>query len=231
MRGLLSVAAIVVSLGLAGVGHAAVYLVDFGPSSGPTTSGFINAPTTPASIPFNTVTSPTYTLGSGVTLSLAGVNNYDLGNTANPLVTDGFFVNTGTGTSTYTIAGLSPGSVVSVYGINAWDGGGRAAFASFNGGSFVDLAHTPDFTSGSGLPGTSPTLSDFTLVASNVLAVGTSLSGVISWTDGVTTRVEGQIGGMAIVVSVPEPASISTVGLIASATLIRRRRFANRAAA
>jgi hypothetical protein len=228
MRGTVcAVAAFVASLFLSGVGRAATYLIDFGPSSGQPTSGYINAPTSPATVPFNTVTSPTYTLGGGVTLSLSGVNNYSLGNAANPLVTDGFFVNSGTGSSTYTITGLAPGSVVSVYGINAWDGNGSAAFASFNGGALVDLSHTPEFTSASGLPGTSPTLSDFTLIGGNVVAVGTSLSGVIDRTNGVITRGEGQIGGMAIVISVPEPATATALGLAGCFVLIRRRR-ANR---
>jgi hypothetical protein len=60
-------------------------------TSGPATSGYNSTPTSPGTIVINTVTSPTYSLGDGITLSLTGVNNYDLGNVNNPLVTDGFF--------------------------------------------------------------------------------------------------------------------------------------------
>jgi hypothetical protein len=64
---------------------------------------------------------------------------------------------------------------------------------SFDGGAFVDLSHSPDFTSASNLRAQARHLSNFTLIASNASRVGTSLSGVISRTDGVEiTRGEGQ---------------------------------------
>src|SRR5688572_28993033 len=148
---LVALAGISLSAFAVSAANAATYKLDFGPDGSPATAGYVTTAT--SSIPFNSITSPTYDLGGGAALSFTSVNNYNLGNADNPLVTDGLFVNSAAPAGNFTISGLDEGDLVTLYAINAWDGAGRAAFVSLDGGSYVDSGGGHDYTSASGQPG------------------------------------------------------------------------------
>ncbi len=85
----------------------------------------------------NTQTDPDpYDLGpgSGVTLDFSTVGTWSSQSATNPLTTDGLFANNGTPV-TFNLAGLAPGSTVSLYAIRGWD---RGALVSF--GSGIDIS-------------------------------------------------------------------------------------------
>lgn len=173
----------------------------------------------------NTTAATSFNIGSGVTLSFTNIGCYNTGNATQPLTTDGFY-NTGNGVnSTFTLSGLTPGSTVTLYATDAWDGAGRAAYVSLGGGAYADTA------TGNQNPGSSTNSNDFTLVAQDVAAPTGTLTGMFGPTNGTDSRgAEAQIGAFIIQVntpaSVPEPSSIalSALGLTGLASWVLRRR-------
>lgn len=203
----------------AGSASAELFYLDFGATGQPVATGFQAADNT---VGFNTVENPVFTLGTVGTLTINGVNNYGFANTSNPLVTDGFFTAT---TATFDITGLAAGTKVTLYAIEAWDNDARAGYVSLGGNTPVSSATAAADGNGGTLPGTSPTIADFNLIASEVVAdLSGTVSGTISVTDGTTTVVEAQIGGFIIETIVPEPASIVLAGLGSLAVLGRRKK-------
>lgn len=201
------------------------YKADCGPTTGPVAAGW-TGPT--ANVPFHALSRPVFDFGGGVQLAFTSdVDNYSLANAANPVITDGLFVNSGTGPGTFEITGLTPGDKLTLYAIHAWDGNGAAAFVSLAGLPAVDTATADGIVWNSDpLPdyAADPQPQDMVLVAQDVV-VGPSgsVSGYFSYTDGVTSRFEGQLGGLLFeVTSVPEPASSAM--LIGGLAIVIRRR-------
>ena len=163
---------------------------------------------------FFTPEAESWSLGNGLTLAFASVNNYDFSTTTQPLTDGGLFVAGGT-TSAFTLSGLAVGSTVTLYAIDAWDQGGSAATITF-GGQTVSTAGSNDngWNGSPAAPGTTPSVSDFTLIASSVVVGGTgTLSGLLSGANGGAG--EGQLGGFIIQITpaaVPEPSTWAMLG-------------------
>ena len=185
---------------------------------------------TPAEIgvSLTTVDPAPIALGDGISLDVNGaVRTWSgTGDSGNPLDDDGWLAfgdSSGltVANATFELTGLTPGSLVTMYGISAWDGAGRAGLISFGGGPIVDL------NTSSNAAGASPIIpTDFALVASNVLVPGT---GILSGSIYEDEADEGQFGGFVFEITtfeapVPEPSSITLLGLGMGLILARRKR-------
>ena len=153
--------------------------------------------------------------GSGITLDFSSVGSWENNTPGQPLAGDGLYVANGA-PATYTLAGLAPGSTVSVYAIRGWN---RGAQLSFDGGALVS-------TQSDNQGGLTPTVADFFLIGTATVPAGGSLSGMFTAN---ANGDEGQLGGMIIQISaVPEPSSVALVfcGSALVAFLWYRRRIA-----
>ena len=203
------------------------YFLDIQPSGQPIADSFQEI-TYGASLT-NSGNVGSFALGNGLSISFSGVfRSFGFNNASNPLTTDGWLIDsninggaevdgvTPSDTATFTLSGLTAGDTVTMYGTQGWDGDGRAAFISFGGSTFIDLAGGTDDT------GTTVALSELQLIASDILVAGSeSLDGIIQ-NQG---RPEGQFGGFAFVVtSVPEPSSYALLaGLAALCVVVTKR--------
>lgn len=98
----------------------------------------------------------------------------------------------------FTISGLPPGSLVTLYGMCAWNGDGRAGFLSLGNSDMVDLK------GGTEPVAKSTSFDSFVQVASKLkLGADGKLEGVFSNSDGSKPRPEGQLAGIVLVVETP----------------------------
>lgn len=151
------------------------------------------------------------TLNKNYTLQFNGTYGLWSGsaNPAQPLTSDGWYYQING--NTFTLSGLLPGDTVSLWATLAWDGAGRAGRISFDGGPTNSLA------TGNIAAGTAPGKTDMVLVASSVIATGSSLSGQFV----LPISGEGQFGGFILQVqSIPEP-SVMLLLLLGSAVTLR----------
>lgn len=168
---------------------------------------------------FNTLEAESWTLAPGITLSFDSINNYTIGSATNPVIADGLFTSL---SSTFVLSGLTPGSTVTLYAIDAWDGTARAAAVSFGGGALVSTGTAPNDGAGGSTPGLNVGPENMVLIASNVVVGGDgSLSGLVT-SNGFQ---EGQLGGFIIqVTAVPEPSTWLLLGFGAAVVLVLRVR-------
>ena len=98
----------------------------------------------------------------------------------------------------FTISGLPPGSLVTLYAIGAFNGDGRAGYVSLGNADMVDIK------GGIEPPAKSKSFESFTSIAEKV-KVGTDgkLGGIFSNSDGSKSRAEGQLAGVVLVVETP----------------------------
>jgi hypothetical protein len=169
----------------------------------------------------------TPTAGTNVgayTFSIDHVGVYDNGAGATePLIASGFYT-FGNGNSgldhAFSLSGLNPGDVVSLYAVAAWDGNGRGAYVVFgNSGAGGVQAQTL------GDPGTAPTLANFTLIGTGTAGAGGILQGTLNGAAGAYTTPdgtgvsfvdgqEGQVGAFVFdIAPVPEPSTFAMLGL------------------
>lgn len=198
----LAVLALIVGLSAARAGTL-TYQVDFGPANSPLAEGFEGGelPT------LEPVTDPAFSIspvGGGPLIEVAfkgQVSGYSLGDETKPLTTDGVFTvhskHEEPTTVDFVITGLPSGAKVTVSGIEAWNGKGRAAYMSVGDSGMVDLA-------GPEPEADPPVPAEFVVIGEN-LEVGPdgTLKGTFSNTDGEKFRPEGQCGGLRIVVETP----------------------------
>jgi hypothetical protein len=98
----------------------------------------------------------------------------------------------------FTITGLPPGSLVTLYGMCAWNGDERAGFLSLGNSDMVDLK------GGAEPQAKSTSFDSFVQVASRLKAgADGKLEGVFSNSDGSKPRPEGQLAGIVLVVETP----------------------------
>ena len=98
----------------------------------------------------------------------------------------------------FTISGLPPGSLVTLYAIGAFNGDGRAGFVSLGNSDLVDIK------GGIEPAAKSKSFESFTLVAEKVkVGADGKLGGIFSNSDGSKPRAEGQLAGIVLVVETP----------------------------
>lgn len=203
----------VLIFGISAFAGTLTYRLDFGPAASPVAEGFASGEV--ASLV--ETTDPTFSVpddcGSHpIEISFQGaIGGFSLGNAAKPLTTDGIYsfkappeegveapatnelMEIG-----FVISGLPPNSLVTFYGMSAWDGEGRAAYLSLGESGPVDIGTSTEPKAGDCGTGS------FTLVAQNekVGADGT-LRGIFSNSDGSQPRVESQWGAFVLSVETP----------------------------
>ena len=124
------------------------------------------------------------------------------GDPANPLTTDYIYTfqnNPDEPTNVgFTISGLPPGSLVTLYAIGALNGEGRAGFLSLGNSGLVDIQ------GGTEPEAISKSFGSFTQIAAK-LKVGADgkLGGIFSNSDGAKPRPEGQLAGLVLIVETP----------------------------
>ena len=134
--------------------------------------------------------------GSSYNFSFDHVGAYDNGNSAQPLTRSGFY-NFGNLTNThgFTLAGLIPDQAVTLYACAGWDGNGAGGYVVFgDSGTSGVKAQTI------GNPGTSPTLSNLTLIGTATADATGMVAGTLNGSGGVNTASEGQVGGFIFAV-------------------------------
>lgn len=159
--------------------------------------------------------------GLGYNFSIDNVGVYDNGNAAESLTRSGFYTfGDNANEHSFTLSGLTAGESVNLYASAAWDGNGRGGYVVFgNSGASGVQAQTI------GDPGTSPTLSNLTLIGTAIVDGTGVLQGTLNGAGGVGSASEGQVGGFVFAIaSVPEPGTLALVGLGAAAMLTFRRR-------
>lgn len=180
------------------------YKLDFGTATSPVAEGF-QAGEAPS---LQSTCDPCFDVAdekgaNAVTISFKGaIGGYSLGDASKPLTTDGIYTFDNKPDEPtnieFSVSCLPVGSLVTFYGVSAWNADGRAACLSFGDSGMVDLA-------GSTEPGAGTTSFDaFVLVAARQ-KVGTDgrLNGIFSNSDGSKSRAEGQWGGLILVVETP----------------------------
>ena len=139
------------------------------------------------------------------------IGGFSLGDESKPLTTDGIYTfkkKAGEGADPaasdepinidFVIGGLPPGSLVTFYGMSAWNGDGRAAFLSLGGSGMVDLAGSKEPPPGAASP------DKFVLVVEKQkVGADGKLPGVFSNSDGSKPRAEGQWGALILIVERP----------------------------
>ncbi|MFZ4774743.1 MAG: hypothetical protein ACOYM3_05235 [Terrimicrobiaceae bacterium] len=180
------------------------YKLDFGTATSPLADGFQvgEAPSLQSTCdPCFDVTDEKG--GNPVTISFTGaIGAYSLGNAEKPLTTDGIYTFENKPDEPtnieFTISCLPVGSLVTFYGMNAWNGDGRAAYLSFGDSGMVDLAGSTEPQAGA------TNFDAFILVAAKQkVGADGKLTGVFSNSDGSKSRAEGQWGGLVLVVETP----------------------------
>jgi hypothetical protein len=193
--------------------------LDFTHSGGPVTAGYTgvngnflaNTPTTGATV-------------GAYTFSIDNVASYDNGSGATePLTASGFFT-FGNGNSgldhAFSLSGLNPGDVVTLYAVAAWDGNGRGGYVVFgnSGANGVQAQTIPD-------PGTAPTLANYTVIGTGTAGGSGILQGTLNGAAGAYTTAngtgtsfvdgqEGQVGAFVFdIAPVPEPSTFAMLGL------------------
>ncbi len=138
-----------------------------------------------------------------------GVGGFSLGDEGKPLTTDGIYTFKKAPEADapatdeainipFVISGLPPGSLVTLYGVNAWNAEGRAAYVSLGDSGLVDLAPSTEPKFGASA------LDTFVLIAAKQKAgADGKLAGVFSNSDGSAPRAEGQWGGLVLIVETP----------------------------
>ncbi|MCW1915616.1 PEP-CTERM sorting domain-containing protein [Luteolibacter sp. GHJ8] len=193
--------------------EAVVLQLDFGSSTSPVATG-----TTAATGNFlsNTPTASVSNIeGTGITFSIENVGVFSFDNATEPLTTDGFYTfGNNENSHNFTLSGLAPGSIVTLYAVAAWDGNPRGAQVTFGG--------TTAQAQVVGTPGTTPTLANYTLIGTAVANGSGVVSGFIAGAHLDDPTCEGQVGAFAFNL-VPEPSS-SLLGLIGLGALILRRK-------
>ena len=187
------------------------YKLDFGTPTSPVAEGFQAGEVPSLQEEVDPVFSVTDAKGANpIAISFKGsVGGFSLGDEGKPLTTDGIYTfkkkNDEAAAATedptnidFVIGGLPAGSLVTLYGMNAWNGAGRAAFLSLGDSGMVDLAESTEPPAGSASPDT------FVLVAAKQKAgADGKLAGVFSNSDGSKPRAEGQWGGLILLVERP----------------------------
>jgi len=148
--------------------------------------------------------------GLGYNFSISHVACFDNGNAAEPLTESGFYTyGDNANDHTFSLSGLTAGTSVSLYSCAAWDGNGRGGYVVFgdSGAGGVQAQTIGD-------PGTSPTLSNLTLIGTATVDNTGILQGTLNGAGGVGSATEGQLGGVVFeITSVPEPGSPALAGL------------------
>jgi len=189
------------------------YKLDFGTPTSPVAEGFQAGEVASLQETPDPVFSVTDEKGANpIEISFKGsIGGFSLGDESKPLTTDGIYTfkkkaEEGADAAApdepinidFVISGLPAGSLVTLYGMSAWNGDGRAAFLSLGGSGMVDLAGSKEPAHGSASPDT------FVLVATKLkVEAGGKLVGVFSNSDGSQPRAEGQWGGLILIVERP----------------------------
>jgi len=137
--------------------------------------------------------------GSGYNFTFGHAGSYDNGNSGESLTRSGFY-NFGNITTThpFTLTGLIPGQAVSLYACAGWNGNGTAATVVF-GDSGPSGKHALTV----GDPGTSPTLSNLTLIGRATVDVTGAVTGSMNGYGGAGAANEGQLGGFVFAIEAP----------------------------
>lgn len=190
-----------------------IYKLDFGTPSSPVAEGFQAAEIPSLQETLDPVFGVTDEKGRNpIEIRFKGsIGGFSLGDESKPLTTDGIYTfkkkaEEGADATApdepinidFVISGFPAGSLVTFYGVNAWNGAGRAAFLSLGDSGMVDLAESTEPPAGSASPDT------FVLVAAKQKAgADGKLAGVFSNSDGSKPRAEGQWGGLILLVERP----------------------------
>ena len=189
------------------------YKLDFGTANSPVAEGFQAG----EAVSLQETSDPVFQVAdekgaNSLQIAFQGaIGGFSLGDESKPLTTDGIYTFKkpaveGMDASApdeainipFAISGLPAGSLVTLYGVNAWNAEGRAAFVSLGDSGMVDLAASTEPKPGS------TAFDSFTLIAAKQ-KVGTDgkLAGVFSNSDGSAPRAEGQWGGLILIVETP----------------------------
>lgn len=213
MRGMICPPVFVVALAVSAFGGPSTYKLDFGTATSPVAEGFQAGEAPSLQETCDPVFSVTDDKGANpVEISFKGaVGGFSLGDEGKPLTTDGIYTfkkraEEGADAQApddpinidFVISGLPAGSLVTFYGVNAWNGAGRAAYVSLGGSGMVDLAESSEPK-----PGTSATDSFVLIASKQKVGADGKLAGVFSNSDGSKARAEGQWGGLILVVETP----------------------------
>ena len=174
--------------------------LDFAPNNGtiqPAPSGFTKVESGASLAAMANYNWPSVA-GSIYTLSISNISQYNTGNAAEPLATDGFYKFGGVNTpATFALSGLQQYLKVTLYAIYAWDGGNKYANVFF-GGTNAQIVYTTD-------PGTAPTLANFTRIGSAIVGPSGTVNGYWQGPGAGGTNAEGQVGGMIFVIGTNTP--------------------------
>lgn len=186
----------------AALAETRTYKVDFGTEESPVGEGFQGVEALPLKATCDLSIGMSDEAGKNpINLQFHGdVGGYSLGNKEKPITTDGLYTfgsnNKDPKDIAFTISGLPPKALVTMYAVGAWNGSGRAAFLSLGDRSIVDIAGDPKNDTADPLA-----LTDYAVVADRVeVGPNGQLDGVFSNSDGANIRAEGQWGAMILVV-------------------------------
>ena len=190
---------------------SSTYKLDFGTANSPVAEGFQAG----EAVSLQETSDPVFPVtdekgGNPLEIRFQGaVGGFSLGDESKPLTTDGIYTfkkapeadapaTEETINIPFAISGLPPGSLVTLYGLNAWNAEGRAAYVSLGDSGLVDLAASTEPKPGAA------GLDTFVLIAAKQKAgADGKLTGVFSNSDGSAPRAEGQWGGLILVVETP----------------------------
>lgn len=157
--------------------------------------------------------------GAGYNFSISHVAAYTSGNALEPLTTDGIYTfGNNANPHTFTLSGLNPGDLVTLYAVAAWDGNGRGSTIQF--GASTTQAQTI------GSPASTSTLLNFTQINAVPVAADAfgQVTGSMHGAGGVASDTEGQTGAFVFdVTAVPEPGS-ACLFLVGAAGVFATRR-------
>ncbi len=212
-RGMIYPPLFVFALAVPAFAGTSTYKLDFGTATSPLAEGFQVG----EAVSLKETCDPAFVVADEkgdhpIEIAFKGaVGGFSLGDESRPLTTDGIYTfknqpEEGMEASNsndpinieFVINALPVGSLVTLYGMNAWNGEGRSAFLSLGDSGMVDLA-----------PSTEPkpaatNFDSFVLVAAQQkVGADGKLLGVFSNSDGSKPRAEGQWGGLILIVEAP----------------------------
>ena len=201
------------AIAVSGLAGTSTYKLDFGTANSPVAEGFQVGETASLQETSDPVFPVTDEKGANpIAIRFQGaVGGFSLGDESKPLTTDGIYTfkkipaegadvpaSDEAINIPFAISGLPAGSLVTLYGVYAWNAEGRAAYVSLGDSGMVDLAPSTEPK-----PGSSALDSLVLIAAKQKVGTDGNLAGVFSNSDGSTPRAEGQWGGLILIVETP----------------------------